>query len=160
MKRKMGLYKNKVYSQGRRHFRIPHVVLLCQCHCTYRTTKSPHKAEVLPGISSDYMTWLRSQTDVTLAPTSKALSGDKSLLPLTITNMKHRCGRWSRSNKPQTCVVWKISAVLHIRFWKGRRVGAFVAEERTVHYHDFGNFDNTSHPVSVPRRFSTLYSRK
>lgn len=155
----MGLYKNKLCSQWWRHFRIPHVVLLCQCHCTYRTISFSHKAEVLPSVSSDFMTWLWQQSDLTLAPTSKPLSGDKSVLPLSTTTMKYRCGRWSRSKHPQTCVAWKISAVLHISFWKGRKARASVAGGRTVHSHDFGNFHNTFNPVSVPKRFSTLYSR-
>lgn len=158
IKRRMELYKNKVYSQWRRHFRISHV-LLCQCHCTHRTISFSHKT-VLPGISSDYTTWLWWQSDITLAPTSKPLSEDKSLLPLTITTTKCSWSRWSRSNHSQTYVAWEISAVLHIWFWKGRRAGAFVAEEKTVHNHDFGDFHNTFHRISVPKRFSTLYSRQ
>jgi len=128
--------------------------------CTYRTTSFSLKAEVLPGICSEYVTWLWLQLDLTLAVTAKSSSGDKSLLALTITTMKYRCDRWSRSNHPQTCVAWKTLAMLHLWFWKGRRARAFVAEERTVCCHDFGNFHNTVHPVSVPKRLSTLYPRQ
>ena len=54
------------------------------------------------------------------------------------------------------CVAGKISAVLHIRFWKGIRFGPFGAEDNTVHNHDLGSFHNIFHPISLSERFSTL----